>query len=229
MSDMLAVGASWLADRLATSAGRTVRYVRGATTAYLTATVGSSVFEAADQNGVVERWESRDFVIKTSSFPLGVPQRHDRVVDTQSGSDVTYEVAAPRGIPVWRYGDGFRATMRVHTKAVADDTATSPTLLVRWWGASTATAITDGQITSQLTSDMADGRAQTRTIVASAAYLHVVLPASFGSPTFTVGGLVNSAWETTTRSITFTGQAARSYTIYRSTYAITGTVVVVVS
>jgi hypothetical protein len=56
-----------------------------------------------------------------------------------------------------------------------------------------------------------------------------VLPASFGSPTFTVGGLVNSAWETTTRSITFTAQAARSYTIYRSTYPITGTVVVVVS
>ena len=229
MADLLASGASWLADRLAASAGRTVRYVRGQTTVNITATVGQSLFEAAGQNGVMERWESRDFVIKTGSFPLGVPERHDRVIDTQGGADVTYEVAAPRGVPVWRYGDGFRATMRIHAKAIADDTATSPALLLRWWGSSTAAAITDQQIVAQLTSDMADARAQTRSIVASAAYLYVVMPASFGSPTFTIGGLVNSAWQTTTRSITFTGQAARSYTIYRSTYPITGTVVLVVT
>jgi len=229
MADLLASGASWLADRLAASAGRTVRYVRGQTTVNLTATVGASVFEAANQSGVLERWESRDFLVKAGVFPLGLPERHDRVVDTFGGTEVTYEVCSPRGVPVWHYGDGFRATMRIHTKAIADDTATSPALLVRWWGASTAAAITDQQIVAQLSSDMADARAQTRSIVASAAYLYVVLPASFGSPTFAIGGLTNSAWEVTTRSITFTGQAARSYSIYRSTYPITGTVVLVVT
>jgi hypothetical protein len=43
-------------------------------------------------------------------------------------------------------------------------------------------------------------------------------------PTFAVSGLTSSAWETTQRTITFTGQAATSYGIYRSTYPITGTV-----
>lgn len=229
MADMLAAGAAWLADRLAGSAGRTVRYTRGASTANITATIGRSMFEAANQSGVMEVWESRDFVVTAADFPFGLPARHDRIVDTLAGSDVTYEVTSPRGVPVFHYGDGFRATMRIHTKAVDDATATSPTLLVRWWGASTAAAITDEQIVAQLSSDMADSRAQTRTIAATAAYLHVVLPASFGTPTFTIGGLTNSAWETTTRSITFSGQAARSYTIYRSTYAVTGTVVLVVS
>jgi hypothetical protein len=41
--------------------------------------------------------------------------------------------------------------------------------------------------------------------------------------------LTSSAWETTTRSIAFTGQAAQSYGIYRSTYPITGTVNLVVT
>jgi hypothetical protein len=229
MADLLASGAAWLAGQLAGSAGRQVRYVRGSSSSAITATVGRSMFEAANQSGVLEQWESRDFVVTTTAFPFGVPQRHDRVVDTLGGSDVTYEVSSPRGVPVWHYGDGFRATMRIHTKAIDDETASSPALLLRWWGASTAAAITDQQIAAQLSSDLADSRAQTRTIPAAAAYLYVVLPASFGSPTFTIGGLVNSAWETTTRSITFTGQAARSYTIYRSTYPITGNVVLVVS
>lgn len=229
MADMLAAGAAWLAGRLAESAGRSVRYVRGGSTATITATVGRSMFEAANQAGVLEQWESRDFVVRTTSFPFGLPARHDKIVDTLGGSDVTYEVTSPRGVPVWHYGDGFRATMRIHTKAIEDDTASSPSLLVRWWGSSTAAAITDEQIVAQLSSDMADSRAQTRTIAASAAYLYVVLPTSFGTPTFTIGGLVNSAWSTTTRSITFSGQSATSYTIYRSTYSITGTVVLAVS
>lgn len=229
MADLLASGAAWLAGQLAASAGRQVRYVRGNSSSTITATVGRSMFEAANQAGVLEQWESRDFLVTTTAFPFGLPARHDKIVDTLGGSDVTYEVSSPRGVPVWHYGDGFRATMRIHTKAIDDDTASSPALLLRWWGSSTAAAINDQQIVAQLSSDMADSRAQTRTIVAATAYLYVVLPASFGAPTFTIGGLVNSAWSTTTRSITFANQAATSYTIYRSTYPITGTVVLAVS
>jgi hypothetical protein len=44
-----------------------------------------------------------------------------------------------------------------------------------------------------------------------------------------VSGLTSSAWETTTRSITFAGQTAQSYGIYRSTYPITGTINLTVS
>jgi hypothetical protein len=71
--------------------------------------------------------------------------------------------------------------------------------------------------------DLATNRALTRTLTPSAAYVYIVLPTSYGSPTLKVNGIVSTAWETTQRSITFTGQAARSYTIYRSTYAVTGT------
>ena len=57
MADMLAAGASWLADQMATSAAMTCAYKRGANTTQFTATLGKSMFEAAGQNGVVERWE----------------------------------------------------------------------------------------------------------------------------------------------------------------------------
>ena len=59
--------------------------------------------------------------------------------------------------------------------------------------------------------------------------MYFVLPTAFGTPTFKIGGLVVTAWETTTRSITFVGQGAISYTIYRSTYPLTGTIQVSLS
>jgi hypothetical protein len=89
--------------------------------------------------------------------------------------------------------------------------------------------MTDAQIVASLSSDLGGTRAQTRMIAAQTAYIYVVLPTSFGVPVFAVSGLTSSAWETTTRSITFTGQTAQSYGIYRSTYPITGTVNLVVT
>jgi hypothetical protein len=84
-------------------------------------------------------------------------------------------------------------------------------------------------VPESLANDLGGSRAQSRTITAQTAYIYVVLPTSFGVPTFAVSGLTSSAWETTTRSITFAGQAAQSYGIYRSTYPITGTVNLVVT
>ena len=110
------------------------------------------------------------------------------------------------------------------TKAV-DDSA----VLLRWVGASSAAAITDAQIASQLGSSSGYDRTLSQVVTATSAYLYVVLPDSFGTPLLKVNGLPVTAWGLTTRSIAFAGQAARSYRIYRSTYAVTGTVLVEVA
>jgi hypothetical protein len=89
--------------------------------------------------------------------------------------------------------------------------------------------MTDAQIVASLANDLGGSRAQSRTITAQTAYIYVVLPTSFGVPTFAVSGLTTSAFETTQRTITFAGQSAFSYGIYRSTYPITGTVNLTVS
>jgi hypothetical protein len=229
MSDLLASGAAWLADQLSAGASRSVRYYRGADYGVVNATVGSSRFEAQGTSGVVEQWESRDFLIKVGSLPFGEPQRHDKIRETLNGVDVTYDVTSPRGVPVFHYGDAFRQTVRVHTVATAEASGVPATLRRRFWGSFAATTITDAQIVASLSSDLAGTRAQTRMIAAQTAYIYVVLPTSFGVPVFAVSGLTSSAWETTTRSITFTGQSAQSYGIYRSTYPITGTVNLVVT
>jgi hypothetical protein len=229
MSDLLASGAAWLAGQLSAGASRSVRYSRGADYGTVNATIGTSRFESQGTSGVLEMWESRDFVIKAGTLPFGEPLRHDKIVETVNGVDITYEVTSPRGVPVFHYGDAFRQTVRVHTIATAESAGIAPTLRRRFWGAFAATTITDAQIVASLANDLGGSRAQSRTITAQTAYIYVVIPTSFGAPTFAVSGLTASAWETTQRTITFAGQSAFSYGIYRSTYPITGTVNLVVS
>jgi hypothetical protein len=229
MSDLLASGAAWLAGQLSASASRSVRYSRGADYGTVNATIGTSRFESQGTSGVIEQWESRDFVIKAGTLPFGEPLRHDKVIDTINGIDITYEVTSPRGVPVFHWGDAFRQTVRVHTIATAEASQVAATLRRRFWGSFAATTITDSQIIASLANDLGGSRAQSRTITAQTAYIYVVLPTSFGTPTFAVSGLTSSAWETTSRTITFAGQSALPYVIFRSTYPITGTVNLVVT
>lgn len=229
MSDMLSAGATWLAGQLASDASSPVRYYRGVDYGVVSATIGMSRFESQGTSGVVEQWESRDFIIRSGTLPFGEPQRHDKIVETRGGVDVTYEVTSPRGVPVFHHGDAFRQTVRVHTIATAESSQVAATLRRRFYGSFARETMTDQQIVASLANDLAGGRAQSRTITASTAYIYVVLPTSFGVPTFAVSGLTSSAFEATTRSITFAGQTAQIYGIYRSTYPITGTINLTVS
>ena len=116
MADMLSDGAAWLADQLAASASLTVAYKRGANSSQFLATIGKSMFESSGQNGVTEQWESRDYIVKTADLPYGEPLRGDLIVEDIGGVSVFYEVTAPRGVPLFHYGDAFQNLVRVHTK-----------------------------------------------------------------------------------------------------------------
>ncbi len=116
MADMLSDGAAWLADQFAASASLTVAYKRGANSSQFVATIGKSTFESSGQNGVTEQWESRDYIVKTADLPYGEPLRGDLIVEDIGGVSVFYEVAAPRGVPLFHYGDAFQHLVRVHTK-----------------------------------------------------------------------------------------------------------------
>jgi hypothetical protein len=221
MADMIAAGAAYLAARLKSSAGASVVYQRGTNSGTVVATVGKSMFQTADANGLVENWESRDYLLTTSDLPFGEPRRGDKIVEVQNGISVTYEVTSPRGVPLFHYGDAFRSTVRVHTVATAESSSVMPQYLARFWGAFAGAMITDAQIASLLSSDLGGSKAQTRTITAATAYLYFVLPTSFGTPLFSINGFYSTAWETTQRAITTGGI---SYTIYRSTYQVTGSV-----
>ncbi len=121
MADMLSDGAAWLADQFAASASLTVAYKRGANSSQFVATIGKSMFESSGQNGVTEQWESRDYIVKTEDLPYGEPLRGDMIVEDIGGVSVFYEVAAPRGVPLFHYGDAFQHLVRVHTKRADKD------------------------------------------------------------------------------------------------------------
>ena len=116
MPDMLSDGAAWMADQLAASASLTCAYRRGANSSQFVATIGKSTFESSGQNGVTEQWESRDYIVKTADLPYGEPLRGDVIVEDIGGVSVFYEVTAPRGVPLFHYGDAFQNLVRVHTK-----------------------------------------------------------------------------------------------------------------
>ena len=121
MADMLSAGAAWLADQFAASASLTVAYKRGVNSSQFVATIGKSMFESSGQNGVTEQWESRDYIVKTADLPYGEPLRGDMIVEDIGGVSVFYEVAAPRGVPLFHYGDAFQHLVRVHTKRADKD------------------------------------------------------------------------------------------------------------
>jgi len=122
VADMLADGASWLTSQLKAAAGRSVTYRRAGEEVDVIATIGESRFEAAGQSGVLEQWESRDYLISTADLPFGDPERGDRIVEVQAGEVVEYECSSPRGVPEWHYGDAFRSIVRVHTTQVQSGT-----------------------------------------------------------------------------------------------------------
>jgi hypothetical protein len=91
-----------------------------------------------------------------------------------------------------------------------------------YWGASTATAPTDAQIIA-LSSAFASSRTQTQIVTASAQYIYFAYPANYGTASFIVNGLPNTAWNLTTRSFVNASGYSSSYNIYQSQNLLSGT------
>lgn len=124
MADVLEQAAIWLRRMQRQYAATTVLYMRGEQSVPVSATIGRTLFEVDDGYGVVVRFESRDFLIAPEELVLGdrrvLPQRGDRVQESQDGITFTYEVMSPGKDPPWRYSDPYRRTFRIHTKQVSD-------------------------------------------------------------------------------------------------------------
>jgi hypothetical protein len=88
----------------------------------LAATIGTTVFQVDDGAGALLRVEARDYLVLATDLVLGstpvLPQRGDRIRETQGTHVFVYEVVAPGDEPCWRYSDPYRRTLRIHTKQV---------------------------------------------------------------------------------------------------------------
>lgn len=101
----------------------------------------------------------------------------------------------------------------------------------RYWGTSTNTSLTDGQIIA-LSKEFGTSRSMSKTISPSGEYIYFAWPASWDSSppaTFTVNGLNNTAWTLVTRDFDNASGWTESYRIYRSDNLLTGSYDIVVS
>jgi len=126
MPDMLEQASNWLEDQRTEHASRTVTYERGAASVALAASIGRTIFDIDNGFGVVERTESRDFLVFAADLLLAgisvLPERGDRVRETQGTTTYVYEVMAPGKEPHYRYSDPYRKTLRIHTKHISTET-----------------------------------------------------------------------------------------------------------
>ena len=125
MTDLLEQGSNWLQAKRTQHASRVVTYARGAASVDVSATIGKTTFEVDNGYGVLVRHESRDFLILSVDLVLDaeqtLPQRGDRIRETQNGKIYVYEVSAPGQEPCWRYSDPYRKTLRIHSKQIAEE------------------------------------------------------------------------------------------------------------
>ena len=126
MSDLLDVGFSWLERQRRRFLSQDVLYRRGAVVVTVPATVGKTTFEVVTAGGVLERIESRDFLISASDLAvLDPPQRGDRIIEIRGNQTHTYEVLAPGREPHWRWSDPGHRCLRIHSKYLTT-TETAP-------------------------------------------------------------------------------------------------------
>lgn len=119
MADLIRSGAAFLAGQLKAAAGTDIEYQRatGGAPIELTATVGRSMYEAQTESGVIERYESRDYIVLASDLTF-TPVRGDKIREVVAGVTGVYEVASPRGVPLTHPGDAFNSSTRIHTKKI---------------------------------------------------------------------------------------------------------------
>ena len=122
MADLLEQGSAWLDQQRVQHMSRSVTYCRGETSVEVQATIGKWTFEIDDGTGILEKIESRDFLILAEELivngQLTVPQRGDRIRETSGDKVYVYEVLAPGREDCWRFSDPYRKTLRIHSKQV---------------------------------------------------------------------------------------------------------------
>jgi hypothetical protein len=126
VTDLLERGAAWLEEQRRAHMTRTVTYQRGQQSVEVAATVGKTVFRVDNGYGLLERHETRDYLVSANDLVLDgqtvLPKAGDRVIEAEAKMIFTYEVMAPGNEPVWRYSDPYRKTLRIHTKLVHAET-----------------------------------------------------------------------------------------------------------
>jgi hypothetical protein len=121
MTDILQIGADWLAGQLKQNVSQLVTYQRGADSVALNVTFGKDLLKLQDELGGMRMvWTDADLVFSAADLVLGgtltTPQRFDAVLITFGAVVKRFEVFAEDAEPPWRWADQYQTMIRVHLK-----------------------------------------------------------------------------------------------------------------
>ena len=117
---MLQQGLDWLEEQRKAHMVRTVTYRRGAYTVSVAATVGKTVFEEDDGQGIIIEQQVRDYLVAAADLVLGgeqiEPKRGDLIEESRGSRTHVYEVSSIGARPPCELCDPSGTTLRIHTR-----------------------------------------------------------------------------------------------------------------
>jgi hypothetical protein len=122
LADLLQTASIWLDGVRHSHLVQSVTYVRPSVgQVIVNATLGATVYEIDDSQGIGIKTESRDFILRADDLVLAgqkeLPEAGDRIEVTLNGVKQTYEVMPLGGEPS-RDSDRYKEVLRVHSKQI---------------------------------------------------------------------------------------------------------------
>ncbi len=121
MPDFLATASAWLDSVNREQVSQSVILKIGAAeSATIAATIGSTDFTEANEEGIVSTFQARDYLIAVADYAIdGVvlkPEPGQQIVEAGR----TYELVSPGDEPCARYSDASQLMWRIHTKLISE-------------------------------------------------------------------------------------------------------------
>ncbi len=119
MANVIKDGLAWMAAKLKAYASDAVTITDGTNSiSGVLATIGKTEWEYEDESGVVDRMETRDFLIDATDLDFGsgpvLPKRGMKIVEVIGTVTFTRTVASPPGLSFWDH-DGYYGKLRIRT------------------------------------------------------------------------------------------------------------------
>jgi hypothetical protein len=120
MPDFLDTASAWLDTVHREQVSQTVTIKSGAaSTDDVPATIGSSEFQEANDDGIITSFQSRDYLIAVTDYQLAgnavTPEAGHLIIEGTR----EYEVTSPGNEPCVRFSDASQRVWRIHTKLVS--------------------------------------------------------------------------------------------------------------
>jgi len=125
MTDLLEQAVDWLDAQRVAHLSRTVTYSRGEQSVELSATLGNTRYEVADEAGATVQAKATDFIVSADELVLAgvqvTPQVGDRVRVPAGGKVQVFEVLDLAGAGHYRSADPQGRMLRIHAKQVDEE------------------------------------------------------------------------------------------------------------